>query len=270
MTTLPPGWTWTTLGDVALSVKNGIFVSRPGADPDGVPILRISAVRPGQLDLTDIRYSGTEAGALASADQLVSTSDLLFTRYNGNIDYVGACAIVPHAVGALTYPDKLIRVRIDTAVADPAYVCYAFQTPAVRAEVRKSARTTAGQAGISGSNLRRIGFPLPPLAEQRRIVAALEESLSHYASGIKSVQQAQSRLRVLRQAIFDFVATGRVASTAADDAPPRSENADLVNGWQWRRPHELTTGERSDIAIGPFGHCPKVKDIRPPWVDSTW
>ena len=50
---LPEGWALTTIGELATGVRNGIS-QRP--DDDGTePILRISAVRPRSLDLTDVR-----------------------------------------------------------------------------------------------------------------------------------------------------------------------------------------------------------------------
>jgi type I restriction enzyme, S subunit len=182
MTNLPPGWAWTTLGEVALSVKNGIFISRPGLEPNGVPILRISAVRESKLNLSDIRYSERTEEDLAQHDALALEGDILFTRYNGNADYVGVGAIVSPGTPPLTYPDKLIRVRLNRQLVDPRYVAYVFATPSVRAKVHAVCRTTAGQVGISGRSLQAIHFPISPLAEQRRIVVTLEEHLSHLDS----------------------------------------------------------------------------------------
>jgi type I restriction enzyme, S subunit len=178
MNGLPPGWTKATLGDIVLSIKNGIFVSRPKIEPVGVPILRISSVRPLKLDLADIRYSESSVGHLKDAGALLEEGDLLFTRYNGNPDYVGACARVPVLNNPLTYPDKLIRVRVDERVCDSRFLMFAFASPLARHQVRKVSRTTAGQIGISGASLRQIDVPLPPLSEQYRIVAALEDYLS--------------------------------------------------------------------------------------------
>ncbi|MET8527120.1 hypothetical protein [Micromonospora sp. NPDC005172] len=200
MTDLPHGWTQVKLGDVALSVKNGIFVSRPGAEPDGVPILRISAVRSGSLQLEDVRYTGMDRDSLAQSDALLTSGDLLFTRYNGNIDFVGACAVVPDTAGILTYPDKLIRVRVDVTIADPSYIGYAFESPQVRSFVRAVARTTAGQAGISGSSLKSVPILLPPLVEQRRIVTAIEEVMSRLVAGKDSAIAAEVRTALLRRA----------------------------------------------------------------------
>jgi type I restriction enzyme, S subunit len=208
MTDLPPGWASTTLGDIALSVKNGIYISRPGREPNGVPILRISAVRELRLDLSDIRYSGRTQEDLAQHDALVVEGDILFTRYNGNADYVGVGALVPPGTPPLTYPDKLIRVRVDPKFVDPRYVAYAFAAPAVRAKVQKVCRTTAGQVGISGSSLRGVNFPLPPLAEQRRVVAELEDHLSHLDSSAdffrSALQKANGiRMRFLADCVAD-------------------------------------------------------------------
>lgn len=197
---LPRGWVWVTLGEIAESVRNGIFVSRPGSEPNGVPILRISAVRPMHLDLGDLRYSGQDAESLREADRLALPGDLLFTRYNGNPDHVGACAAIPESAPLLTYPDKLIRVRVNRQVVDSRFVEFAFSWAHTRALVRRHAKTTAGQVGIAGGELKKIVIPMPPLGEQRRIVAALEEQLSRCDAGLRQLDQVRRKARKYRAA----------------------------------------------------------------------
>ncbi|MER6101919.1 restriction endonuclease subunit S [Streptomyces sp. NPDC001832] len=187
---LPAGWAWAELGELANSVKNGIYVSRPGAVPDGVPILRISAVRPMTLDTSDLRYTGMTREEVQAKDGLLEPGDLLFTRYNGNPRLVGSCARVPDGAGALSYPDKLIRVSLPSACVDSRYVCYAWAWSETQRQVRQHVKTTAGQAGIAGSSLKKIRFPLPPLAEQHRIVEALEDHLSRLHAAEADVELA--------------------------------------------------------------------------------
>ncbi|MFY1634013.1 hypothetical protein ACN27F_12145 [Solwaraspora sp. WMMB335] len=187
---------------MATSVKNGIFVSRPGTEPKGVPILRISAVRPGELQTDDVRYSGKDERELAAADALLVPGDLLFTRYNGNIDYVGACALVPRGLDLLTYPDKLIRVRVDAGLVDSAFIGLAFNASTIREQVRSLARTTAGQAGISGASLRAVRLPLPPLVEQRRMVTKIETLFSHLTAATESVATGGARLKLLTKRVL--------------------------------------------------------------------
>ncbi len=211
MSDLPPGWEWATLGEIALSVKNGIFVSRPGSDPDGVPILRISAVRAMRLEL-DVRYTGLGRKDLETQDALLNPRDLLFTRYSGNPEYVGACAQVPRGVGDLAYPDKLIRVRVPSV--DSRYVAAAFASPAVRSSVAAVLRTTAGQVGISGSALKSIRIPVAPLAEQQRIVDVLEGHLSRLDAGNNSTAIA----RKCRSALIDSLREAELIEVANDSS----------------------------------------------------
>ncbi|MFI6032419.1 restriction endonuclease subunit S [Amycolatopsis magusensis] len=205
MSDLPEGWEWTTLGEIAESVRNGIFVSRPGKEPDGVPILRISSVRPLKLNTNDIRYSGILEPDLKAKDSLLTPGDILFTRYSGTADFVGVGALVPQGIEPLTYPDKLIRVRLPKNYIDARYVALAFASPAVRENVTKVLRTTAGQIGISGDALKSVRLPMAPLAEQRRIVATLDNHLSRIDTAASTLQQSTDRTRALPSQIFESV-----------------------------------------------------------------
>ncbi len=169
------GGTEVRLGDIA-DVRNGIFVSRAGTEPDGIPILRIGAVRSLSLDLSDLRYSRRDESDLRAADALALPGNLLFTRYNGNPQFVGACAVVPSDAPTLTYPDKLIRVRITDDDALPSFVALACSVGGARARIQAAVRTTAGQAGISGRDLKAVTLLLPDCDAQRSAVAATNDA----------------------------------------------------------------------------------------------
>lgn len=159
------------LSDVLISLRNGIFVSRPGRDITERRILRISAVRPLVLDTGDVRYLPDGLVIKAEDEFRLASGDLLFTRYNGNAELVGACALVPPEGVGLLYPDKLIRARVRTELADPGFIELAMNFGISREAIRSKTKTTAGQAGISGSELKAVPLPLPPIAKQRAIVA---------------------------------------------------------------------------------------------------
>ena len=117
-------WTRAKLGDIALSVRNG-YSSKPDAD-SGTRIFRISAVRPMELTVDDVRYL---SGAPADYGTfLTEEGDVLFTRYNGSRDYVGVCAQVPTGLPPTVYPDKLIRVRVPTDQLLPAFLVISAST----------------------------------------------------------------------------------------------------------------------------------------------
>lgn len=197
------------LGDIA-SVRNGIFVSRPGSLPNGVPILRIGAVRSLALDLSDLRYSERSEDDLRDADGLALPGDLLFTRYNGNPRFVGACAVVPPDAPTLTYPDKLIRVRIAGASALPTFVALACSVGDTRAQIQACVRTTAGQAGISGRDLKSVTLRLPAADVQETVVAAARESGSASIRLTRDVEAARRRAAALRRSLLAAAFSGRL------------------------------------------------------------
>jgi type I restriction enzyme S subunit len=157
---LPEGWAWTTLDHIAAEVRNGLGTP-PRAD-EGEPILRISAVRPGKVDAGDVRFLGKTPDNAHM--YRLKPGDLLFTRYNGTKELVGACGFVPESGRDLLYPDKLIRVRMVPGGALPGYVMLAAGSGKGSEHVRAHLRTTAGQVGISGQDIKGIPIPMPPLA----------------------------------------------------------------------------------------------------------
>ncbi|HMR79458.1 MAG TPA: hypothetical protein PKD61_30335, partial [Polyangiaceae bacterium] len=150
---LPSGWASVRLGDLAVEVRNGIS-AKPDGDV-GTPILRISAVRPMALNATDTRH--LEGPSSSWEVYFLRRDDLLFTRYNGNPSLVGVCARVTlNDASPLVYPDKLIRVRLDEQGAIPAFVEKAVHVGASRAFIDGKTKTSAGQGGISGRDLKEV------------------------------------------------------------------------------------------------------------------
>ena len=206
----PKSWKKYRVEDVATSVRNGMFVSRPGHEPNGVPILRISAVRSLALDLSDLRYTAKSPEIVQREGYLLRGGDLLFTRYNGNPEYVGACAVVPENLGPLTYPDKLIRVTPDRSLVDPVYLAMACSAGESRQAIRGAVKTTAGQAGISGGEIKRILLHLPDLDEQRRRAAEFQEHDEAVRRIEESIRSVARRGDYLRRSLLSEAFAGRL------------------------------------------------------------
>lgn len=167
----PFHWPTVSLGDVILEMRNGLS-AKPAATPPGVKILRISAVRAGSANLSDHRFLDVSPAELTQ--YALKTNDLLFTRYNGSLEFVGVCAALRHVREPYVYPDKLIRVRVDQTMVLPAFVEHVFGDRRVRRQVEAVVKSSAGQKGVSGADLKRITFDLPSRAEQAEIVRRVE------------------------------------------------------------------------------------------------
>ncbi len=211
---LPAGWCWSTLEQLLILLHNG--QSKPPREEQGVRVLRISAVRPLTIDFADVRYLPGEPQDYE--DDLVSIDDLLFTRYNGTRALVGVCARVRNLPGPTLHPDKLIKVRLAHGLS-PSYVEIASNVGERRRHVESRSRTTAGQSGISGGDLRQMPVPLPPYAEQLRIADAVEDILSVVEATSGDLDHALQRCARLRQSTLKWAFEGKLVDQDPNDEP---------------------------------------------------
>ena len=127
--------------------------------------------------------------------------------------------MVPHGIRDTLHPDKLIRATLVQAHTMPAFVQLVANVGFSREFLSQRVRTTAGQSGISGADLKTMPIPLPPLAEQRRIVAEVERRLSVVQQAEATVEASLARAERLRQSILKQAFSGKLAPQDPDDEP---------------------------------------------------
>lgn len=196
----PPSWRCTALANLLSEDSRNGYSRKPDDVRDGVPILRISAgtVR---LDGIVAEEEHKRIGGISEEcrEQYgLRRGDLLACRFNGNRDFVGRLSLFTDYLKLRPiYPDKLIRLRVNQAHVLPQFVLLAGNSPLVRREIETLCATTVGNWGISASNLKTVRLPVPPLAEQRRILAKVEEIMiicDRLAEQILSGQRQAARL----------------------------------------------------------------------------
>ena len=91
------------------------------------------------------------------------------------MEFVGACAMV-RGLGKTTllYPDKLMRVRFDHDFILPEYAEVFFQAVEAHERIVAKSKSSAGQNGVSGSDIKAQPLALAPLPEQQEIVRRVE------------------------------------------------------------------------------------------------
>jgi type I restriction enzyme, S subunit len=192
------GWRQLKLGEIALSVRNG-YSQKPDSE-SGTRIFRISAVRPMELAVDDVRFLSGQP--VEYGNFLVGAGDVLFTRYNGSRDYVGVCVVVPSGLPPTVYPDKLIRVRVPHDQLLPAFLVIAASTGKGRDFIESMIRTTAGQSGVSGTDIKAIPLSIPSMADQARIVDEVDRHLSNIREVEAGVDANLQRAQALRRAVL--------------------------------------------------------------------
>ena len=165
---IPEGWKWVSVGEVSINIQYG---SSQKSSPTGkVAVLRMGNIQGGRLVLDKLVYTSDD-------DEIqkypLQYNDLLFNRTNSK-ELVGKTAIYKGEIPAI-YAGYL--VRITPLLMDSDYLNYVMQSQFYWSYCQTVRSDAIGQSNINAEKLKRFVFPLPPLAEQKRIVAKLEEIL---------------------------------------------------------------------------------------------
>jgi len=214
---VPTKWVWIRFGSVIKELRNGISI-RPNIEEPGTPILRINAARSGRIDLNEVRF--LKNGGDYLPEYGLKDGDLLFTRYNGSLELLGVCGMVRGLGNSIRlYPDKLMRVRFDHRFVLPEYAEIFFQAPDVHERVIAKSKSSAGQNGVSGSDIKAQAFALVPFEEQEEIVRRVD-ALFKTADALEArYLKAKSHVDKLTQSILAKAFRGELVPQDPNDEP---------------------------------------------------
>ena len=205
-------WKKVNLGDVVLSMKNGIYKPRSAYADEGVACLRMYNIENGKIVWKNIKRMKLTKKDIDEYHLL--PGDLLVNRVNSR-ELVGKTAPIPDGLELCVFESKNIRVRLKREVADPKFVGFAM---AIYGQVHfnRNAQQVVGMASISQPQVAALKIPLPPLAEQNRIVAEVERKLSVVEELEVIVSANLQRAKSVRQSILQRAFEGKLKGLTGD------------------------------------------------------
>lgn len=202
-------WPLATVEEVVgqKNLRNGKSV-KAGDHPDGIRCLRLSAMRDGRLDCDDSKT--VPLTALEAREYLIQAGDVFVMRGNGSKDLVGRAALATESQSRTIFPDLLIRIPLGGTRWSPDFFVAYWNCPVMRRWIADAAKTTSGIWKINQGHIASFRVPIPPLPEQRRIVAYLDD-LQAKVDQLKTLQaQTAAELDALLPSILDKAFRGEL------------------------------------------------------------
>lgn len=167
---LPDGWRWVRLREICERLDYG-FTASADFTLTEPRFLRITDIQDGNVDWNSV--PGCKISPQDLEDNKLVHGDIVFARTGGTTGKSYLIKDPPIAV----FASYLIRLRLRREAVDTDYVYGFFQSDGYWRQVRVSARGGA-QPNVNATLLGAIQLPIPPLPEQKRIAAILNEQVA--------------------------------------------------------------------------------------------
>lgn len=192
---IPENWVWCRLGEVCSKIGSGSTPKGSNYVESGFPFFRSQNVYDAGLVYNDIKCISQEVQNKMSGT-VVLPNDVLLNITGGSI---GRCALVPDSFDQGNVSQHVCIVR--PIRFSYKYLHQLIISPIIQDLIRTST-TGAGREGLPKYNLEQFIIALPPLPEQKRIVAKLDELMLYCDQLEESIKQSQGQNEMLLQQVL--------------------------------------------------------------------
>lgn len=233
---IPSTWAAAPLGEVVEIVRGITFPASEKSrvpEPGRVACLRTTNVQ-SEIEWEDLLY--IRASFVSRSDQYVQPHDIVMSMANSR-ELVGKVALIGEKLKQKTTIGGFLGV-LRPVLIEPRFVMALLRTPTARNALIASSSQTTNIANVSLAKLRPLPFAIPPLAEQKRIVAKVDELM--VLCDTLEAQQANAES-----------ARTRLVQALLDSLTQTSDGDDFGGSWQRlsKHFHTLFTTESSVDAL---------------------
>ncbi|AVT36484.1 restriction endonuclease subunit S [Plantactinospora sp. BB1] len=243
MNGLPNGWATVPLGELVT-----INPRRFDTTPDDAEV--VSVVPMASVEAETGRIDATKGAVFGDIKQRSLTpfqeGDVLFAKVTPCMEN-GKVAVARGLIGGRALGSTELYALRSSGAVDPEYLASFLLQPSVRKDAERHMTGAVGLRRVPRAYLESLLVPLPPLAEQRRIIDILGNHLSVLDSGVAQLSALAVRVNRFRDQVMLAASTGqlnlrsdrvtsfRPASAGVDDGelPP------LPEAWKWMRLREI-------------------------------
>jgi type I restriction enzyme, S subunit len=270
---LPDGWAWSTLGEVTQINPRDVSLRTL---PDDLPVtfLPMAAVDAwqGVIVEPEIRpLKSVRKGFTAFSD-----GDVLFAKITPSMEN-GKAAIAKNLENGIGFGSTEFHVFRPKEKVTANWIYHFIRQERFRQDAKAHFAGTAGQLRVPASFLIDYPLPLPPLPEQERIVAKIEELFTQLEAGTSALERVRAELRWYKASLLKAACEGKLIDSklGIGDEPSvvtlrRYRNEPLYldelpilpDRWCYTRINALLSETRTGLKTGPFGSLLKKHEHR--------
>ncbi|MCE9641037.1 MAG: restriction endonuclease subunit S [Betaproteobacteria bacterium] len=196
---LPEGWTWARLDSIA-ALKGGITVDSKRQDTTAraVPYLRVANVQRGYIDLSEVKTINAPTAVIE--ELRLRHGDILFNE-GGDRDKLGRGWIWEDQLSDCIHQNHVFRARLVSPDMLPKLLSW-WGNSFGKDYFQREGKQTTNLASINLTKLSAFPVPLPPLAEQRLIVAEVDRIFSFTETFEAQISAGLAHANMLRRSIL--------------------------------------------------------------------
>lgn len=213
---LPEGW-------AAVAIRDVFDVNPPKPPRDALPT-------DGEVSFVPMPAVDADAGAITAAERrpygkvrkgytAFRDGDVIFAKITPCMEN-GKAAIAHGLVNGLGFGSTEFHVLRSRGAVLPDYVYRFLRQESYRRDAEMSMTGSVGQKRVPAEFVAQTEIPLPPLAEQERIVAAIERLTAHIDAARDRLARVSQILKRFRQAVLDAACSGRLTNQWRESALP--------------------------------------------------
>ena len=224
---LPRGWRKVPLECLILRMSNGL-TKRQTKDGRGFAVSRIETISQGVVDFSRVGYL-PDLSPSEIENYRLRDGDILFSHINSDY-HLGKTAVVSPNGSTLLHGMNLLLIRVDQEKVLPRFLHWFFNYYRLGGFFMSIAQHAVNQSSINQAKLKGVPILLPPVDEQREIVAEIEKQFTRLEAGVAGLRRVQAKLKRYRAAVLKAACEGKLVPTEA--ALARQEGRTYETGAQ--------------------------------------
>ena len=213
---IPENWEWVKVGNIC-TTNIGLTFKPSEVQETGIPIYKANNIKNGKISTLDLAFVSEKT--IIKENEWLNKNDILMAVRSGSKQLVGKTAIVGNLKMKTSFGAFMSVIR--PISVSSTFMNYFFQSSHFRSQLDDANTTTIFQ--VTQKMLKETLLPLPPLAEQKRIVAQIERALKKveiYAESYNQLQKLDKEFPgKLKKSILQYAMQGKLVEQDPNDEP---------------------------------------------------